>query len=128
MAMLLQSLFIRVRYITLVNLIAARDIRKTSWRPYDPEQPGSEAAIMPEYLTCGNPFEKVAAHAIKWLTDDAVRQAVVNQLDVLAKGYANDGASTKAADYIMSAVLAKESEKVLKAGTGKYLEDRRIPA
>jgi lipid-A-disaccharide synthase len=128
LAMLLQSLFIRVRYITLVNLIAARDIRKTSWRAYDPEQPGLEVAIMPEYLTCGNPFEKVAAHAIKWLTDEAVRHAVINQLDDLAKAFTNYGASAKAADYIIAAVLAKGAEKVLKAASEKDLENRRIPA
>lgn len=126
--MLLHSLLIRVRYITLVNLIAAKDIRKNSWRPYDPEQAGAERAIMPEYLTCGNPSEKIAAHAIKWLSDERARQAVIDQLEDLARAYAHHGASAKAADYIMAALRVKGSDKVPQASTGNVLENRRIPA
>jgi lipid-A-disaccharide synthase len=126
--MLLQSLLMRVRYITLVNLIAAQDISKNTWRPYDPDRPGAETAIMPEYLTCGNPSEKVAAHAIRWLTNAPARQAVVNRLDELARAYAHPGASAKAADYIIAVLRAKGIDTVVAAETANPRLNQRIPA
>lgn len=127
-AMLFQSLLIRVRYITLVNLIATPNIRKNSWRPYDPDRPGAETAVMPEYLTSGNPSEQIAAHAIRWLTDITARQQVEQQLDDLAKAFAHRGASEKAADYILSALRTSHWDEVIGEQSGDYRKKRRLSA
>jgi len=100
-AMVAQAFLLRTRYITLTNLIAASDIRRTSWRPYDPESSEGEKAVMPEYLTTGNPAPQLAAQAITWLTDAAERERKIAELDRLAVQYAQPGATQKAADYIL---------------------------
>lgn len=118
-AMIIQAFLIRVRYITLVNLIAAKDIRRKSWlfgkqreasaqpseQPNTPDLIG-EQAVMPEYLTSGNPAKQVAAHAIRWLTNEEARQQTIGQLDRLALAYAKPGATTIAADYILTQLNA----------------------
>lgn len=109
--MLAQSVMLRTRFITLANLIATDKIRKTTWRPYDPDvaAAGSATAVMPEYLTVSDPSEKVARHAIEWLTDAAARQKKVEQLDRLAQAYAKPGATDAAADFILQQLLSGAS-------------------
>ncbi len=100
-AMMAQSVLIRVRYITLVNLIAAKDIRKSGWFRATPSSPDGDQPPMPEHLTSGDPSAQVAAQAIEWLTNESSRQANIRRLDQLAREYAFPGASEKAADYIL---------------------------
>ena len=72
----MQSLFRKVRYITLVNLLTADDI--STGRPawiYDPADPRDAHVLMPEYLTCEDKSEQLAGHAIEWLTDAGARAA-----------------------------------------------------
>lgn len=104
-----QALLLRSRYITLVNLMAVDDIRKTRWRAYDPDRPGAEPTLMPEYLTCGNPSAAVARRAIDWLTQPQARRQAVAQLDELARKYAQPGATARAADYLWSQLGGKDS-------------------
>jgi lipid-A-disaccharide synthase len=148
-AMILQVFLIRVRYITLVNLIAAKDIGrnrghvkrwffgnptgsfkiKTANRePLDSSTAELEddfeaeaPPVMPEYLTSRNPARLVAAHATEWLTDEQSRQHVIDKLDKLALAYAIPGATIKAADYILTQ---------LKAGAGQapFAAARRLSA
>lgn len=99
-AMLVQAVLIRVRYITLVNLIAAEEIRRRSWRPYDPDADTADA-VMPEYLTSANPAKLVAGHLINWIQNPQKRKSTVQRLDQLAKKYGQPGASAKVADYIL---------------------------
>ncbi len=99
----LQSFILRTRFITLVNLIAVDDIRKPGWwGTYDPDAPGAEPTVMPEYLTIGDPSEKMAKRAVGWLTDESARRGVVEWMDRLAIRYAKTGATERAADYILS--------------------------
>ena len=100
-AMLAQAIVLRSKFITLVNLIAATDIRRRKWRPYDPDAPGADPCVMPEYLTSGDPSEKVARRVIQWLTDKALYERKFNELDALAIKYAIPGATERAADYIL---------------------------
>lgn len=99
-AMLVQALLIRVQYITLVNLIAAKDIRRKTWGPYNPDA-DSANAVMPEYLTSGNPATKVAEHLANWMEDPVKLAATVRRLNELAEKYGHPGASNKVADYIL---------------------------
>ncbi len=98
---LIQSLFRRARYITLVNLLTADDIatRRPAWI-YDPADPRDAHVLLPEYLTCTDKSEQIAAHVIEWLTNPAVRADRVAALQQLSDRYAQGGASARAAEYI----------------------------
>ncbi len=107
--MVAQSIMLRTKFITLVNLIASKDIAKKTWRPYDPDRPDGEVALMPEYLVTGNPAAKVAAHAIEWLNKPDVRQRKVVAMDKLALEIAKPGATEKAADFILHRLQANQA-------------------
>lgn len=97
--MVAQAILLRTKFITLVNLIAADDIRKTTWKPFDPQRHPDDA-IMPEYMATTDVSEKLAGHVVSWLTDQECKAKKVAQLDALAKRYAIPGATSRAADYI----------------------------
>jgi lipid-A-disaccharide synthase len=99
--MVAQSVMLRIKYITLVNLIATSDIRKTSWRPYDPDAPDAEVAVMPEYLTTRNPADRIAGHASEWLSNSLLYDQKVAEMNRLAERFAIPGATERAAAYIM---------------------------
>jgi lipid-A-disaccharide synthase len=99
--MLIQALGLRVKYITLVNLMAAPSIERTHWRAYDPDAPKAAAVPMPEYLSATDKSAFMAAHVMEWLRDDQKRLAIVRWLDRLACEYAWPGASSRAAKYIL---------------------------
>ncbi len=100
-AMLAQAVVLRIRFITLVNLIAATDIRRKSLRPYDPDASGAEPCVMPEYLTSGDPSSRVARWIVRWLTNKDLYHRKVAEMDSLAIQYAIPGATERAADYIL---------------------------
>ncbi len=110
--MVAQALLMRTKFITLVNLIAATDIRKTTWAPFDPER-NPDDAIMPEYMSTGDVSQKVANHVVGWLTNEDRREQKVGQLDAVAQQYAIPGATARAADYIISKL--RKSPSVSKA-------------
>jgi lipid-A-disaccharide synthase len=98
---LIQSLFRRCRYITLVNLLTADDI--TTGRPaaiYDPLNPRDAHVLMPEYLTSVDKSEQLAAHCIEWLGDAGARTQHIARLARLRDQFAAGGASDRAAEYI----------------------------
>jgi lipid-A-disaccharide synthase len=101
-AILAQAIYLRTKFITLVNLIAVTDIRKKSLRPYNPDATDADPCVMPEYLTSGDPSEQVARRIIDWLTDDDLYDRKVAELDSLATQYAIPGATERAADYILN--------------------------
>jgi lipid-A-disaccharide synthase len=101
LVMFAQAFVLRTKFITLVNLIATKDIRKTSWRPYDPDGADAESAVMPEYMTAGDPSKRMAAHAIGWLTDQESRDNKIAEMTELAAIIAKPGATRQAADFIL---------------------------
>ena len=123
--MFLFAFLFRTKFITLVNLIGAQDIRKTTWGPYDPDADSADPAVMPEYLTTGDPSARVSRWLTRWLTDDAAHRDVVSQLDVLAAQYARPGATNRAADYILEQTLAALEKK--SAGPALRLDNSGAP-
>ena len=123
LAILVQAFLLRTKFITLVNLIAAQDIRRSSWWPYDPDQPNGEIAVMPEYMTAGDPSQKIAAQAIGWLTDGELRNQKIAELDELAAHIAKPGATRLAADFILQrlrhTVVADQSAAVAVRNIGR---------
>ena len=98
--MVAQAFVLRAKFITLVNLIAADDIRKKTWKPFNPQRHPNDA-IMPEYMTTADVSKQLSGHVVAWLTDETTRQEKVDQLDTLARQYAIAGATSRAADYIL---------------------------
>jgi lipid-A-disaccharide synthase len=96
-----QSWMRKVKYITLVNLLATDDLYPADNTPYDPSQPGAEKVLFPEYLTWQDKSEQMARHVIGWLTEPAQRQARVEALARLREEVAGGGASRRAAQYIL---------------------------
>jgi lipid-A-disaccharide synthase len=102
-----QRFFRKVRYITLVNLLTASDLFPRRVATYDPSDPLDAGVLMPEYLTCEDKSEQVAAHVIEWLTDPASRARRVGQLAELRTQVGHGGASHRAADYLLAVLAAR---------------------
>lgn len=75
--------FIKSKYITLVNLLADEE-------------------LMPEYLTCEDASDSLAAWADRWLGDPAARARVSAELTALARRVGVPGAADRAADHVLS--------------------------
>lgn len=101
-AYVVQSFFRCVKYITLVNLLATKNLDSGDLAPYDPQQADAEHVPFPEYLTCQDKSEQVAAHIIEWLSDSAEYQRRVEQLAVLGREVGQPGAAERAASYVLT--------------------------
>jgi lipid-A-disaccharide synthase len=98
---LVKHLIVRVKYITLVNLLACEDRFERTRQPYDPHAAGAEKVPFPEYPTCEDKSAQLAEHVIRWLTDPSEYHQRVAQLADLKSRFCATGASTAAADYIL---------------------------
>jgi lipid-A-disaccharide synthase len=91
-----------VRYITLVNLLAAKDI----FLPHHatPNELASIAreALFPEYITSVDRSREIAAHAIGWLTDQERRAQLARRLEALRDAVGQAGACSRAVDIIFA--------------------------
>jgi lipid-A-disaccharide synthase len=98
--LLVRYLLVRVRYITLVNLLATEEpfVRAA---PFDPDQPGADEVPFPEYPTCEDKSPQLARHATQWLTDSRAKARKVEQLSQLRSRFARPGASREAARRIL---------------------------
>ncbi len=91
-AYIVQGFFVKVKYITLVNLLAAGGL--------DAEAE-AQRALFPEHLTCEDRSAEIAGHIIEWLSNPAARAARVEELAALKAKVAHGGASSRAATYII---------------------------
>jgi lipid-A-disaccharide synthase len=96
----MQSILRKVKYITLVNLLATDELFPQDLRPFDPRQPDADRVLMPEYLTHQDKSREIAAHAIEWLTDESRRAERVGRMEALRDQVGHAGASRRAAQYI----------------------------
>ncbi len=103
-AYFVQGFFRKVKYITLVNLLATDGLDSEDITPFDPSQPDADRVLFPEYLTCEDKSAQIAAHVIEWLTDDEARRRRVEALAALKERVAHGGASRRAADYILAEI------------------------
>lgn len=107
-AYFVQKFFRKVKYITLVNLLAAEDPFDEDLTPYDPSQPDADRVLFPEYLTCEDKSSQIAAHVVQWLTDTDAREKRVAALAELKTTIAHGGASRQAAEYILKTLTGHE--------------------
>jgi lipid-A-disaccharide synthase len=77
-----------------------RKTRRASTR-----QPGEDAPeeepLLPEYPTWRDCSDQMAAHAIRWLTDEAARQQVISRMRAVAAQLDRGEASAAAAEYLL---------------------------
>ena len=109
-----QWLLRKVKYITLVNLLAAGEIFPDDLTEFDPEQPDADQVPFPEYCTYEDKSSQIASHIIQWLTDPPARQARIDLLAGLKAEVADSGASRRATEYIL-AELTGQTRRISEA-------------
>lgn len=102
LAFFVQGFFRKVKYITLVNLLAGDALAEDDLSLYDPNSPDAAEVLFPEYLTCEDKSTEVAAHIIGWLQDRKGHSELVERLQQLKDRVAHGGASARAAEYLLS--------------------------
>ena len=96
----------KIRYITLVNLLTAKDpFADQDAGIYHPADPRDQHVLMPEYLTYGDRTKELAQHVVGWLTDETQYADIQGKLSQLKAKVAQGGASERAAEYISTKVL-----------------------
>jgi lipid-A-disaccharide synthase len=98
----IQKFFRRVKYITLVNLLTAKELFPADITPYSPNDPDAHRVLFPEYLTYEDKSLQIAAHVINWLAKDEQREELVAQLAELKAKVGHGGASQTAAQLILA--------------------------
>jgi len=77
------------KYITLVNLLAGRE-------------------VYPEYPTCRDRSTELANHILKWLNDPSARAATVERLQAVRNEVARPGACDRAASFLLNEMIGAE--------------------
>ncbi len=103
-AYFVQGIFRKVKYITLVNLLNAKELFPKNITPYDPNEPGAERVLFPEYLTCMDKSPQIAEHVVRWLQNDDLREGLIAELAKLKAKVGHGGASRTATQYILNAI------------------------
>ncbi len=104
-----QERFKRVKYITLVNLLATDELYPADITPYDPNSPDAYRAVFPEYLTWEDRSEQIARHVVGWLLHPAERNRLVDRLKEIKRRVGHGGASRKAAQYILNTLRQRKT-------------------
>jgi len=99
----------KVKYITLVNLLATEDLFPQMITPYDPAAPEHRDALFPEYVSSRDRSAEIAAHAIGWLTDENCRGRLIARLESLRQQFGQPGAAERAAELILGSIPRPES-------------------
>ncbi len=89
---LLCRIFQKTQYISLVNLLADKE-------------------IFPEFLTVRSEAAGISEHVLRWLNDAAAYEAVCAKLRTLREQVAEPGACARAADYVLEALERRVSER-----------------
>ncbi len=103
-----QQFFRRVKYITLVNLLTARELFPADTTPYESHDADAGRVLFPEYLTSEDKSLQIASHVIQWLASDDRRESVVAELAKLKARVGHGGASTTAARLIVKELESRQ--------------------
>jgi len=96
-AMLAARALVKCRYISLVNLLAGRE-------------------LFPEFLSCRDESAGVAARVLHWLDDPAAHDGVCRELKALRQEVAQPGACPQAARFLCERVLIAAAREARRAG------------
>jgi lipid-A-disaccharide synthase len=119
----LQSWFRRVRYITLVNLLATDDIFFGASQTAGAKTAADEPPLFPEFVTCTDKSAEMARQIVAWLVHRDERARLVARLDALKGQVAHGGASGRAATYI----LAELDRRPKQAPRPHYQPSQQLP-
>lgn len=92
----------RVRFITLVNLLAVENPFRSFNPEFRPDSQDARDAIFPEYLTCRDRSEWIAGDLLRWLQNEEERMECVHRLEALRREFGQDGAARNAAEKILT--------------------------
>ena len=106
LAFRIQRALRRVKYITLVNLLANEDRFREGADDYDPDFCPADQVPFPEYLTCRDAAPQMAHHLVRWLTNDMARQQTVDILSELKAEVVTYGAPQRGARFILGQLLS----------------------
>jgi lipid-A-disaccharide synthase len=102
---LVQSFFRHARFITLVNLLAAREpigpVQPTLVPPWG-VPPADPEAVFPEYLAVGDPAGRAAGHVIEWLRDPVALARARARIETVAARVAHPGSAARAAAAVLA--------------------------
>jgi len=105
LAYVVQSWYRRVRFITLVNLLACREpigAAQPTLLPPAAVEAADPEAVYPEYLAVQDPAREAAAHVIAWLTDPVAREHALGRIEAVAARVATGGSAARAADAVLA--------------------------
>ncbi len=100
----MKKLFLRIPYVTLVNLLWLGDLDQ---RREDIPRPTSRRIPFPEFTWVDSPAEEMSKHLCRWLKRDDAYQTSVGLINEVAIQVETNGASKKAAESILS-VLGRD--------------------
>jgi|688.fasta_scaffold47067_2 lipid-A-disaccharide synthase len=106
---LFKNLFLRCRYITLVNLMASESIERTEWKTFWPDAPGAADVPMPEYLTPRDCSRELAQQVSGLLSQPEELERRRDWLGRLKQQFAIPGASARAAELILDRLGGKSA-------------------
>lgn len=106
-----QRMMRRVKYITLVNLLATENPFPRDLSTYDPDAPGAEPVPYPEYLTWRDVSSRMADHIARWIESPTAHAQCVEQLRSLKERFAQPGASERAAQLILDMLRVDRSQR-----------------
>lgn len=122
------NFFMKVRFITLVNLLAT-DNPLQGRAGYDAQRACEADVPYPEYLTYRDRSEEIANYVLSWLTDEDTYEQRVRRLSQLKAEHTSAGASSTAADYILSKLPPPlPSARGKRFELTKMEQSRKIPA
>jgi lipid-A-disaccharide synthase len=98
--------FMRVRYITLVNLLASEAPLLERGEKYDQLVASGNDVPFPEFLTYNDCSSELAAYVVDWILNDRAYACRVQELTELKAEFAVPGASDAAADYVLDVLGA----------------------
>ena len=101
---IIRRFLIRVRYITLVNLLSAEQPFYDKPVPCDPDAPPADEMLFPEYPTWEDKSAQLASHVIEWLRDSSRRKGLEGRLEELREKVGQAGASGRTAKYILRSI------------------------
>ena len=102
LGMFLQSIFRKVKYITLVNLLEYGAVPANA--PDLPIAPNPHEALFPEFLTARDKSEEIAEKILAWISDPEEYERKKDKLTELKSHVCRPGAAQKAAEIILTEI------------------------
>ena len=106
---LAKTIFLKTRYITLVNLLADKKPFLEPGEKYDLERASSPEVWFPEHMTSQDRSQSMAEQVLSWIREPKVYRRRKEELEDLRSRYAQSGASRRAAEYILRELSAEEA-------------------